>query len=204
MQVTLICSPSSPTASKSSSASRARATISSMPCSRSKARTISLLIVRRVEALGKFLDTEDGKNLLAGYKRATNILRIEEKKDSARIHRRARSAALPAGRGKGAGARHRRRQGRGRRARSRARISPPPCAPWRSCGPHVDAFFDKVTVNVDDKAVAREPAEAAQRNPRRDARGGGFFQDRGLTKITSPRVRGEVEQSEGEGASPQF
>ena len=41
-----------------------------------------LLIVRRVEALGKFLDTEDGKNLLAGYKRATNIIRIEEKKDS--------------------------------------------------------------------------------------------------------------------------
>ena len=42
-----------------------------------------LLIVRRVEALGKFLDTEDGKNLLAGYKRATNIIRIEEKKDVA-------------------------------------------------------------------------------------------------------------------------
>src|SRR5262249_793028 len=41
-----------------------------------------VLIVRRVEALGKFLDTEDGKNLLAGYKRATNIIRIEEKKDA--------------------------------------------------------------------------------------------------------------------------
>src|SRR5262249_40184936 len=40
-----------------------------------------LLIVRRVEALGKFLDSEEGKNLLAGYKRATNIIRIEEKKD---------------------------------------------------------------------------------------------------------------------------
>jgi glycyl-tRNA synthetase beta chain len=40
-----------------------------------------LLIVRRVEALGKFLDTDDGKNLLAGVKRAANILRIEEKKD---------------------------------------------------------------------------------------------------------------------------
>ena len=38
-------------------------------------------IVDRVEALGKFLDTDDGKNLLAGTKRATNILRIEEKKD---------------------------------------------------------------------------------------------------------------------------
>jgi glycyl-tRNA synthetase beta chain len=47
-----------------------------------------LLIVRRVEALGKFLDTEDGKNLLAGYKRATNIIRIEEKKDAARVCRR--------------------------------------------------------------------------------------------------------------------
>jgi glycyl-tRNA synthetase beta chain len=42
-----------------------------------------LLIVRRVEALGKFLDTDDGKNLLAGYRRATNIVRIEEKKDNA-------------------------------------------------------------------------------------------------------------------------
>ena len=41
-----------------------------------------LLIVRRVEALGKFLDTEDGKNFLAGYKRATNVIRIEEKKDA--------------------------------------------------------------------------------------------------------------------------
>lgn len=40
-----------------------------------------LLVVRRVEALGKFLETEDGKSLLAGYKRAANILRAEEKKD---------------------------------------------------------------------------------------------------------------------------
>jgi glycyl-tRNA synthetase beta chain len=38
-------------------------------------------IVDRIEALGKFLDTDDGKNLLAGTKRAANILRIEEKKD---------------------------------------------------------------------------------------------------------------------------
>src|SRR5262245_14837361 len=40
-----------------------------------------VLIVRRVEALGKFLDTEDGKNLLIGYRRAANILRDEERKD---------------------------------------------------------------------------------------------------------------------------
>src|SRR3974390_3227522 len=40
-----------------------------------------LMVVRRVEALGKFLDTDDGKNLLAGVKRASNILRIEGKKE---------------------------------------------------------------------------------------------------------------------------
>ncbi|RWM24153.1 MAG: glycine--tRNA ligase subunit beta [Mesorhizobium sp.] len=39
-----------------------------------------LQIVRRVRALGSFLDTEDGKNLLAGTKRAANILAAEEKK----------------------------------------------------------------------------------------------------------------------------
>jgi glycyl-tRNA synthetase beta chain len=52
-----------------------------------------LMIVRRVEALGKFLDTDDGKNLLAGTKRAANILRIEEKKDG-RPYEGAPSAAL--------------------------------------------------------------------------------------------------------------
>lgn len=39
-----------------------------------------LLIVRRVEALGAFLSTDDGTNLLAGTKRAANILAAEEKK----------------------------------------------------------------------------------------------------------------------------
>jgi glycyl-tRNA synthetase beta chain len=39
------------------------------------------LIVKRVEALGAFLATDDGANLLAGVKRASNILAIEEKKD---------------------------------------------------------------------------------------------------------------------------
>lgn len=39
------------------------------------------LIVKRVEALGDFLKTDDGANLLAGVKRASNILAIEEKKD---------------------------------------------------------------------------------------------------------------------------
>jgi glycyl-tRNA synthetase beta chain len=37
-------------------------------------------IVAKVTALAEFLGTEDGANLLAGYKRAVNILKAEEKK----------------------------------------------------------------------------------------------------------------------------
>jgi glycyl-tRNA synthetase beta chain len=37
-------------------------------------------ILARVDALSTFLATEDGANLLAGYKRASNILKAEEKK----------------------------------------------------------------------------------------------------------------------------
>ncbi|ODN69115.1 glycine--tRNA ligase subunit beta [Methylobrevis pamukkalensis] len=40
-----------------------------------------LLVTRRVEALGAFLGSEDGRSLLAGYRRAANILKAEEKKD---------------------------------------------------------------------------------------------------------------------------
>ena len=40
-----------------------------------------LMVTRRVEALSYFLATDDGKNLLAGVKRANNILKIEEKKE---------------------------------------------------------------------------------------------------------------------------
>ena len=103
-----------------------------MRCSRSKARTICAL-VRRIEALGKFLDTEDGKNLLAGYKRATNIIRIEEKKDAReyvgkpdpQLYRQAEEWEL---------AKAIDRSARRQAPRSGAKISPPPCARWRSCG----------------------------------------------------------------------
>ncbi|WP_234053238.1 MULTISPECIES: glycine--tRNA ligase subunit beta [unclassified Xanthobacter] len=38
-------------------------------------------LVLRMTSLARFLESEDGKTLLAGYRRAVNILRIEEKKD---------------------------------------------------------------------------------------------------------------------------
>ena len=39
-----------------------------------------LMVARRVEALTAFITSEDGKNLLAGTKRATQFLAVEEKK----------------------------------------------------------------------------------------------------------------------------
>jgi glycyl-tRNA synthetase beta chain len=111
-----------------------------------------LMIVRRVEALGKFLDTEDGKNLLAGYRRAANILRIEEKKDSRAYdtvpdiqalqqpEEMALAEALVVA-GQAAQEAVKREDFEGAMlALSRLR------AP-------VDAFFDKVTVNADDPAL---------------------------------------------------
>nr|WP_255429083.1 glycine--tRNA ligase subunit beta [Saccharibacter sp. 17.LH.SD] len=38
-------------------------------------------LLARVEALSDMIDTEDGQNLLAAYRRATNILKIEDQKD---------------------------------------------------------------------------------------------------------------------------
>ncbi|MGA8652989.1 MAG: glycine--tRNA ligase subunit beta, partial [Xanthobacteraceae bacterium] len=108
-----------------------------------------LLIVRRVEALGKFLDTEDGKNLLAGYKRATNIIRIEEKKDNREytgapdptLYRQDEEKALARAIDVAKSEAERAVATEDFEAAMRA---------MASLRPHVDAFFDKVTVNVDD------------------------------------------------------
>ncbi|WP_454914700.1 glycine--tRNA ligase subunit beta [Xanthobacter sediminis] len=50
-------------------------------------------LVLRMKALARFLESEDGRTLLAGYRRAVNILRIEEKKDG-RAYKGPTSAAL--------------------------------------------------------------------------------------------------------------
>jgi glycyl-tRNA synthetase beta chain len=61
------------------------------------------MVVRRVEALGKFLDSDDGKNLLAGTKRASNILAHRGEEGQAQLRRRAECRALQARRREGAG-----------------------------------------------------------------------------------------------------
>src|SRR5690606_20752074 len=53
-------------------------------------------IVARVEALDAFLKEEDGANLLAGYKRAVNILKAEEKKGDVPTGEPARLSGAPA------------------------------------------------------------------------------------------------------------
>jgi glycyl-tRNA synthetase beta chain len=111
-----------------------------------------VLIVRRVEALAKFLDTEDGMSLLAGLKRAANILRIEEKRDNAtydgppeeRLYQLPEEIALA------------RAINVAKDAAGRAVAAEDFAAAMTAMAklrPQVDAFFDKVTVNVDDPAL---------------------------------------------------
>lgn len=111
-----------------------------------------LIIVKRVEALGAFLETDDGANLLSGAKRAQNILRIEEKKDDqaydgepdAKLLKDKEEAALGD-------------------AISKVRSSVAAAlegedfagamAEMAKLRQPVDDFFDRVTVNADDAAL---------------------------------------------------
>lgn len=115
-----------------------------------------LLITRRVAALGRFLETEDGKSLLAGYKRAANILKAEEKKDgegafagapelqliadAGLIEEKALAVALAQATPKV-------------EAAIAAEDYEGAMAALAELRPAVDAFFDKVTVNDPDPAL---------------------------------------------------
>jgi glycyl-tRNA synthetase beta chain len=111
-----------------------------------------VLIVRRIEALGTFLDTDDGKNLLAGVKRATNILRIEEKKDSTTYTGAPDAALFSQAEEKELARMIGVCKADADQAVQREDFAAAMTA-MAKLRPHVDAFFDKVTVNVEDKAV---------------------------------------------------
>ena len=107
------------------------------------------MVVRRVEALGKFLDSDDGKNLLAGTKRAANILRIEEKKDD-RAFDGAPDASLlqqPEEKALAAAVATAKSDAGAAVAKEDFAAAMTAMAKLR---PAVDAFFEKVTVNADD------------------------------------------------------
>ena len=111
-----------------------------------------LMVVRRVEALGKFLDTDDGKNLLAGTKRASNILAIEEKKDKTKFDGApdAKLYKLDEEKKLAAAIAQVKTEASAAVAKEDFSAAMTVMAELR---PAVDAFFDKVKVNDDDKAV---------------------------------------------------
>jgi glycyl-tRNA synthetase beta chain len=111
-----------------------------------------VLIVKRVEALSDFLGTEDGANLLAGYKRAVNILRIEEKKDGASYDAAPDAALFAQDEEKALAAAIAAATGRAKEAVAQEDFAAAMSALATLRAP-VDAFFDKVTVNADDPAI---------------------------------------------------
>ena len=108
-----------------------------------------LMIVRRVEALSRFLETEDGRNLLAATKRAANILRIEEKKDGRSYDEIPDLAALAEPEEKALAIALARAAGAATEAVAREALEEAMSA-LAELRPAVDAFFDKVTVNAPD------------------------------------------------------
>jgi glycyl-tRNA synthetase beta chain len=113
-----------------------------------------LMVVRRVEALGKFLDTDDGKNLLAGTKRAANILRIEEKKDNKTYDGAPNPALYNLAEEKALAKAIDQAKAEASAAVAKENFAAAMSA-MAKLRPAVDAFFDKVKVN-DDNAKVRE------------------------------------------------
>ncbi|MGE5546968.1 MAG: glycine--tRNA ligase subunit beta [Solirubrobacterales bacterium] len=109
-------------------------------------------LLARVDALGQFLQSDDGANLLVAYRRAVNIVRIEEKKDGAAYAGPADEAMLREPEETGL-----------YRALADVRSGAAPAlqaerfaeamATLAQLRRPVDAFFDKVTVNTDEAAL---------------------------------------------------
>lgn len=109
-------------------------------------------LVRRVGALQAFLDGEDGANLLTAYRRAANILRIEEKKDGV-SHDGAPSADLfdaPEEKALAGGLDSVRAEVGALLGKEEFEAAMTAMAALRA---PVDAFFDRVTVNAEDAGL---------------------------------------------------
>ncbi len=114
-----------------------------------------LMIVKRVEALDAFLASDDGTNLLAGFRRAANILKAEEKKDG-KSYNEAVDLHLIKEKGESeekvlaevldVATRH----AKDHAAKEDFEGAMKALAELR---PAVDAFFDKILVNSEDKDI---------------------------------------------------
>jgi glycyl-tRNA synthetase beta chain len=106
-------------------------------------------LLARVDALKRFLDSEDGANLLVAYRRASNIVRIEEKKDGRTYNSGVGVGLLRQGEEKSLHQALASSGDVGGRALQSEDFAGAMAALARLRQP-VDAFFDKVTVNCDE------------------------------------------------------
>jgi len=111
-------------------------------------------LLARVEALDRFLKSEDGANLLVAYRRAANIVRIEEKQDGRAYDGPARREALEMPEEKALAERLEAATATAKAALEREAFDEAMTALAGLRGP-VDEFFDRVTVNT-DKPELRE------------------------------------------------
>ncbi|NQV82678.1 MAG: glycine--tRNA ligase subunit beta [Rhodospirillales bacterium] len=111
-------------------------------------------LLARITALGEFLKTEDGGNLLVAYRRAANILRIEEKKDGKTYNENPSTDLLQSGEEE---ALYEKLMHVGPKiaAAIEAEEFADAMRELASVREDVDAFFDTVTVNVDDAELRK-------------------------------------------------
>lgn len=105
-------------------------------------------LLARVKALKEFLSSDDGANLVAAYRRASNIVRIEEKKDNAKHDGAVDASLLEEDEEKALFEKLEPVMGTLETALKEERFTEAMGALASLRGP-VDAFFDKVTVNCD-------------------------------------------------------
>ena len=106
-------------------------------------------LMTRVEALGQFLMGEDGEHLLTAYKRAANIVRIEEKRDGERYDGGADASLLDEDEERALFEGLAEVHAESAPAIAAEEFAGAMSALARLRAP-VDAFFDQVTVNCDD------------------------------------------------------
>ncbi len=109
-------------------------------------------LLARVKALQAFVGSEEGANLAAAYKRASNIVRIEEKKDGAAFDQPADAARLVQDEEKALFAALNEASATAEPLLAAEDFAGTMAALAKLRGP-VDAFFDKVTVNAEDKEL---------------------------------------------------
>lgn len=109
-------------------------------------------LMARVAALARFLESEDGGNLLIAYRRARNIVQIEEKRDQRMYREPVDSAALvePEERALAAALAAAELDVRAAVGSEDFVVAMAQLARLRE---PVDAFFERVTVNVDNAAL---------------------------------------------------